>query len=185
MPQSEPFDHHRSRQRDHSRSSRLREQFEICIRHAVFNRRRNPAAHRRQRGTDRVGSPGHGLLVGSSCLERFRFIWTTWFARSFHQRRPTVRIVVLRLRLGGAGRTAGHGGSLHAGQQRQTRSSGRNHADGAKSLMNSPIQTSRSEAIRDARLFTLADAAADTAADAGIDGCSRTHPRIPPASTRC
>lgn len=40
--------------------------------------------------------------------------------------------------------------------------------------MNSPIQTSRSEAIRDTRLCAPADAAADTAGDASIDGCSRT-----------
>ncbi len=83
---------------------------------------------------------GHGLAHRLFVLARFRVVWATRFARSFHERRPTVRIVVLRLRLGGSGRSTGHGGTLHSGEQRQTGSSSGHHIDGAKPLMNLPTQ---------------------------------------------
>jgi hypothetical protein len=145
LPQPEPFHHHGRRQRHDSGSARLRKQFEICDRDAAFDSRRirlqvRSKRVRRIRGNI-VALVNRPRIAHRVCLfPRIRIVWTTRVPRSFHERRPTVRIVVLRLRLGGAGRAAGHGGALHTGEQRQTRSSDRHYSNGAKPLMNLPTQ---------------------------------------------
>ena len=88
---------------------------------------------------------GHGLVSRRRLLPRCRALWATRLPRSFHQRRATVRIVVLRVRLGGTRRAASHGGTLHAGERCQARPSGGDHTGGAKSLMSEPTQNASTD----------------------------------------